>query len=94
MARSGTSFRPGPSLRRHRFTAEERARGGANSQHNLRPFARGHDPRRHRLTAEDCEEGGRRGFESVMENRPEVLLWLKKKLKKEGRRRKRPGNVA
>lgn len=89
MARSSTSFKSGPSTRRHRLTAEDRRKGGLASAHNLVPMTKGADPRRHRLTEAECSEGGRRGFEAVMEKRPEVLLWLKRKLKAQGRRQKR-----
>lgn len=82
-------FRKGHDPRRHAFTSEERSRGGNKSKHNLAaPFQTGFDPRRHALTQEECQKGGQQGFETVMNERPEVLLWLKKKLKRQGRYKK------
>lgn len=48
---------------------------------NKGSFVAGDDPRRHRFSAEECSRGGVKGFRSIMDNRPEVLLWLKPKIK-------------
>jgi hypothetical protein len=55
---------------------------------NAGTFRPGHDPRRHAFTADECREGGRRGFARLMADKPHLLLWLKKQLRRRGRFRR------
>jgi hypothetical protein len=48
-------------------------------------FQKGHDPRRHDLTTQERSRGGRASFAKLMEERPEVLLGLRKKLRQQRR---------
>jgi len=57
-------------------------------------FRKGSDPRRHEFSEDECRRGGRAGFAAVMERRPECLLWLKKRLKRQGRWRPYKGEPA
>jgi hypothetical protein len=44
-------------------------------------FKKGRDPRRHQLTTEDRRKGFAKTFNLAMYERPELLLWLRNKLR-------------
>jgi hypothetical protein len=44
-------------------------------------FQPGDDPRRHPLTHAERQRGGSTTFQYLLEERPEVLLWLKKQIR-------------
>jgi len=37
---------------------------------------------RYKFTRDDCVKGGKSRFEQIVENNPELLIWLKKKIRK------------
>jgi hypothetical protein len=52
----------------------------ARKRRNAGHFRRGHDPRRHVLTFEDRSEGGQAAWLKFMEERPELLRWLQRRI--------------
>lgn len=48
-------------------------------------FKKGDDPRRHSFSKDECSLGGRKGFQTIMNEKPYLLLWLRKKLRKQGK---------
>ena len=47
---------------------------------NRGQFRRGHDPRRHVLTFEERSRGGQAAWRKAMEDRPELLRWLQRRI--------------
>ena len=52
---------------------------------NSTSFRPGPDPRRHRFSRDECKRGGKAGFLTLMEDKPWLLLWLRKKLRAAGK---------
>jgi len=51
---------------------------------NRTSFKPGPDSRRHKFTRQECREGGKAGFHTLMVEKPWLLLWLRKKLRRAG----------
>ena len=61
----------------------------AKRRRNAGHFRKGHDPRRHVLTCEERSRGGQAAWLRLMNEAPQMLRWLQRRIDKTAR----PGTV-